>query len=83
MNIDNKLRAIIESYASDLRNELLDRYVALQEDFTDVEPTDQKLAKICALVAACNSIVHAAEELNKRLTPVEEKKEPEEKKEWN
>ena len=79
MKLNNELRKIIMTNAKALRDYLLDEHVVHAEDFPDVSPEDQMLTKICVLVAACESISEAAQELNNRLSPVEEK----ENKEWN
>ena len=84
MKIDERLRLIIIAQAKIVRDELLDTYVVSAPDIPLVRPEEQMLTKICALVAACESITAAAEQLNERLSPPEVvEEEEEENKEWN
>tara|TARA_R110002020_G_scaffold207256_3_gene412655 strand:- start:738 stop:1001 length:264 start_codon:yes stop_codon:yes gene_type:complete len=87
MKLDKCTRHVIIGAAAVLKNDLLKAHIVEADDLPGLPPEDQMLAKVCVLVAACESIVAAAEELNNRLdvaeTSIKRTEETEEKKEWN
>lgn len=82
MKLGEEEDRLLKIEAQRVKMEILQKHIVRARDLPGFERADQPLVKMMVMVMACESLVHAAEELVKQLER-ESQAETKEKEEWN